>query len=277
MHDREVRFTARPARAARAIDPARARAGLARETLAVAAAALTALAALGLTGCGGGGNELRDEAPARSGASGGEVMTPGATASGPDSQLPGTAGSGTAAAGDGSGSIGTPGQGTLQSGDPSDAGVRSLIDAINTAETEASTLALQKAQHAEVKRYAQAMIAAHRQAPLDKGVAAAGTNSANDLLLMLTDAHQKTMQQLQSTANGPAFDRAYINAQVQAHEGALQSLERAETAAADASLIDRVRRMQTTVEGHLAEARRVQALLPTQGGRATPGTKGGNR
>ncbi len=271
MNDRDVRRTARPTRAARAIDPARAQAVLRRETLAVAAAALTALAALGLTGCGGGGNELRDESPARSGASGGEVMTPGATASGPDSALPGTAGSGTAAAGDPSGSIGTPGQGTLQSGDPSDAGVRSLLDAINSAEIEMSTLATQKAQHAEVKRYAQAMIAAHRQAPLDKPIAAAGTNSANDLLQPLADAHTKHMQQLQTVASGPAFDRAYINAQVQAHEGSLQSLERAETAASDASLIDRVRRMQTEVERHLAEARRVQALVASANSRSTTG------
>ncbi|MGZ8377660.1 MAG: DUF4142 domain-containing protein [Gemmatirosa sp.] len=255
------------ARRARAIDATRARAGLARETLAMAAAAMTALAALGLTGCGTG----EKEAPARSGASGGEVLVPGATASGPDSTLQGTAGSGTPVVGDGSGSIGTPGQGTLQSGDPSDAGVRSLLDAINTSETEMSTLAVQKAQHAEVKRYAQAMVAAHRQAPLDKGIAAAGSNSANDLLQPLADAHAKHMQLLQSTDNGPAFDRAYMTAQVQAHEGALQSLERAETAAGDATLVDRVRRMQTTVEGHLAEARRVQALLPGQGARTRTG------
>jgi putative membrane protein len=270
MHDRNVRTGARPARA---VDATRAGAGLARETIAIAAAALTAVAALGLTGCGG-RDDLRDQEPARSGASSGEVLVPGATANQPDSALQGTAGSGTAVAGDGSGSIGTPGQGTVQGGDPSDAGVRSLLDAINTSETEMSELAVQKAQHAEVRRYAQAMIAAHRQAPLDRPIAAAGTNSANDLLQPMADAHAKQMQLLQSTANGPAFDRAYMTAQVQAHEGALQSLERAETAAGDATLIDRVRRMQTTVEGHLAEARRVQALLPTQGGRARTG---GNR
>ncbi|GLC23964.1 hypothetical protein rosag_04770 [Roseisolibacter agri] len=231
---------------------------------ALAAAALATLTAF-TTGCGGGNDELRDEQPAHN-ASGGEVVVPGATATRPDSTLPGTAGSGTAVSTDPSGSIGTPGQGTIQSGDPSDAGVRSLIDAINTSETEMSQLALQKAQNAEVRRYAQAMIAAHRQAPLDRGVEAAGTNSANDLLVPMADAHAKTMAQLQKLEAGPAFDRAYMNAQVQGHEGALQSLERAETATGDATLVDRVRRMQSDVERHLAEARRVQAQLPTTTG-----------
>ena len=230
---------------------------------ALATAALAALTTLAATGCGGGNDDLRDEQPART-ASGGEVLVPGATATRPDSgALAGTAGSGTAASTDGSGSIGTPGQGTTQSGDPSDAGVRSLIDAINTSETEMSQLALQKGQNPEVRRYAQAMIAAHRQAPLDRPVEAAGTNSANDLLVPLADAHGKTMQRLQTLEAGPAFDRAYITAQVQGHEGALQALERGETAAGDATLIDRVRRMQGDVERHLAEARRIQAKLPT--------------
>ena len=233
---------------------------------AIATAALAALTALGAAGCGG-GDDSRDEQPARSGASSGEVLVPGATATRPDSgPLPGTAGSGTAVTTNPGGSIGTPGQGTTQSGDPSDAGVRSLIDAINASETEMSQLALQKGQHAEVRRYAQAMIAAHRQASLDKPIEAAGSNSANDLLVPMADAHRKAMQRLQSLEAGPAFDRAYITAQVQGHEGALQALERGETAAGDATLIDRVRRMQSDVERHLAEARRVQALLPTSTG-----------
>lgn len=245
---------------ARTVDPAALRDEATRRALAIAAAALTALAALGLTGCG----TSDQEAPARSGASGGEVMVPGATASRPDSASPTGA-----AAVDPSGSIGTPGQGTMQGGDPSDAGVRSLLDAINTSETEMSELALQKAQDPEVRRYAQSMIAAHRQAPLDRAIEAAGTNSANDLLVPLTDMHGKTMEKLRGLDAGPAFDRAYVTAQVQAHEGALQTLERAETAAGDATLIDRVRRMQSDVERHLAEARRVQAQLPTKGRRTS--------
>ena len=240
--------------------------GRTRRSFGRAAVMGATLVTIGLAGCGG-RDDVRDEQPARSGASGGEVMVPGATATRPDSApLAGTAGSGTAAIGDPSGSIGTPGQGTTQSGDPSDAAVRSLVDAIHASETEMSQLAVQKAQHAEVRRFAQAMIAAHRQASLDRPVEAAGSNSANDLLVPMTDAHRKAMQQLQTLEAGPAFDRAYMNAQVQAHEGALQALERGETAAGDATLIDRVRRLQSDVERHLAEARRVQAQLPTRTG-----------
>lgn len=271
MHDREVRSAGRAVGPrAGAIDARAAREALVRQALTLATLGLTALAALGATGCGGGqGNDLRDEAPAQTsasgsavGASGGEVAVPGATASRPDTAgLPGTAGSGTGAVGNPSGSIGTPGSGVGQSGDPSDAGVRSLLDAINTSEVEASQVALQKAQHADVKRYAQAMLTAHQQPTTGPANGAAGGNSASDLLTPLQDSHRKVMQQLQSTASGPAFDRAYINAQIQAHEGALQTLERAETAAGDPTLVDRVRRTQTEVERHLAEARRVQAVV----------------
>ena len=274
MHDREVRAAGRAVGPrARAIDARAAREALVRQALTLAALGLTALAALGATGCGGAqGNDLRDEAPAQTsasggavGASGGEVAVPGATASRPDTAgLPGTAGSGTGAVGNPSGSIGTPGSGVGQSGDPSDAGVRSLLDAINASEIEASQVAVQKAQNADVKRYAQAMISAHQQqAPAGNAAAAgaAGGNSASDLLVPLQDSHRKVMQQLQATATGPAFDRAYINAQIQAHESALQTLERAETAAGDPTLVDRVRRTQTEVERHLAEARRVQAVV----------------
>lgn len=264
MHDSRGRRRG----AARAAVRARPQGGLTREL--VAAAALTALAALGMTGCGG-GDDLRDEQPARTGQSAGEVAVSGATASVPDTApVPGTAGSGTAAVGNATGSIGTPGSGAVQSGDPSDAAVRSLIDAVNANEIEVSQLAVQKARHPEVKRYAQAMIAAHRQAPLDPAVAAAGTNSANDLLLPMTEMHRATIEQLQGLATGPAFDRAFMTAQVRHHEGTLQALERAETAADDATLIDRVRRMQSDVERHLAEARRVQALAQSaaRGGRS---------
>ena len=271
MHDRDVRQGGRALRSRTlAIDPRAAREALVRQALTIATLGLTALAALGATGCGGAnGNDLRDEAPAQGsasggavGASGGEVAVPGATASRPDTAgLPGTSGSGTGAVGNPSGSIGTPGSGVGQSGDPSDAGVRSLLDAINASETEASQVAVQKAQNAEVKRYAQAMIAAHQQVTTDRAAETAGGNSASDLLVPLQETHRKVMQQLQSTATGPAFDRAYINAQVQAHEGALQTLERAETAASDPTLVDRVRRTQSEVERHLAEARRVQARV----------------
>lgn len=267
MHDRDVRRSARAVRGTRprtiALDARAARAAVVREALAIATLAMAALAALGATGCGGGARTAENDAPARqASASGGEVAVPGATASRPDSAaLPGTAGSGAAAVGSPSGSIGTPGTGAMHSGDPSDAGVRSLLDAINASETEASQLAVQKAQSAEVKRYAQSMLAAHRQATLDRSADAKGGGGASDLLTPLAESHRKTMQQLQSTATGPAFDRAYINAQVAAHEGALQTLERAETAAQDPTLVDRVRRAQSDVERHLAEARRVQALV----------------
>lgn len=244
------------------IDRRHARAGALREALTAATLALLGAAALGLAGCGGGAADAGDEAPARTGQASGEVAVAGATAGAPDSNaLAGTAGSGVGGAGDATGSINTPGEGTLQSGNPSDAAVRSLIDHVNATEVEVSQLALQKGQSAEVRRYAQAMITAHRQPALDRAVDAAGINSASDLIVPMRELHEKTLKQLQGLPTGRAFDEAFMTGQVQHHQGALQALERAETAARDATLTDRLRRMQSEVERHLAEARRVQASI----------------
>jgi putative membrane protein len=238
------------------------RAAILTVTMALAAAA---------SACGNNASDLSEEAPARGGqaSAGGEVEgpPPGGFANGGNAfdSVPaaGVAGSGTAVAGGAAGNTAvSPGEGTLQSGSPSDAAVTSVIDAINGSEVELSQLAAEKAQNPEVRRYATDMIAAHRMASLDRGVEARGRNSASDLPQPIRDMHLKTMQALQATPAGPDFDHAFITAQVQAHQGALQTLERLETAARNPALTDRLRQMQSEVRRHLDRARAIQSRIP---------------
>ena len=270
----------RPAARALAIDAHGARIARLRESFTIATLTLAALATLALSACSGTGDGYNNQAPARNA---GEEVVRGEKIQGSDlgevetqmngvginpvdsTNLQGTAGSGTNSARYPSGSIGTPGSGVMEAdGDPSDAAVRALVDVIHTGEVQTSEVAQQKAQHPAVKRYAQAMLAAHRGPAAARPAGAggvAGTGNASNLATFLIDAQRKSLQQLQSLPAGPQFDEAYVRGQIDAHQGALQALERAETAADDATLTDQVRRLQTEVERHLAEARRVQREL----------------
>ena len=256
-----------------------------RALLRAAAAAALAAGALAATACGGDGSATHDEAPARGAdagavsASGGETdpaKVPGAGISGvagdagDTTAARGVAGSGTAAIGSPQGSIYTPGEGTLQSGDLSDAGVRAVVDAIHATEVETAQLALQRSQTAGVRDYAQAMLAAHRAAPLARVPAVAGANAASDLLVPLREYHVKTMQAMRA-ASGPAFDRVYVNSQVASHQGALQTLERLETAARGDALTQRLRTLQGQVQRHLDEARALQSRIGNAEARQSAG------
>ncbi len=236
-----------------------------------AAALVAAAAACQNTG------EHRDEAPAQGGkpensvdrnpaavtsASGGVNAGPNAPNNDKDTTaLPGVAGSGTAGVGRPSGSVGQPGAGPLHTGDPPDAAVTQVIAAIHKGEVDAAQLAVTKAQNGAVKTYAQNMLRVHegpsRAAPPP---AAAPASRASDLLVPLQELNTKTLAALR-TASGPAFDRAYMTSQVQSHSGALQTLDRLQTATKDDALTEQIRSLKGEVQRHLEDARKVQASL----------------
>lgn len=232
------------------------------------AAALITAATLGLAACQGSGRP-EQEAPAQGAgapaqtASGGDVDSSGfrglPAGQGLDTMArPGVAGSGTAAIGAPTGSIHTPGSGTLHSGDPSDAGVRALVQAINGAETETARLALQKASSPAVKQYAQRMLDEHRGGA---SVTASAPGDASDLLVPLRDGHAKAMQALRAAPAGAGFDRMYAQMEVAHHGNALQLIERARTAARDDALVQQLRTLQSTVERHRSDAERLRAQV----------------
>lgn len=87
-------------------------------------------------------------------------------------------------------------------------------------EIESSELALQNAQTDEVKQFAQQMITDHtaNTQKLIQTVEAGGGNL--DAPAALDAKHQAMVDKLKG-ASGEAFDAAYIDAQVQAHEEAV--------------------------------------------------------
>ena len=86
-------------------------------------------------------------------------------------------------------------------------------------EVESSELANDKAQSADVKEFAAQMIRDHGKANSELKSAAQELNI--QLPGELDSKHQQTLQKLESAQQGAAFDRAYIDAQRQAHSEAV--------------------------------------------------------
>jgi predicted outer membrane protein len=69
------------------------------------------------------------------------------------------------------------------------------------------------------------------------------------------------MNSLRGLAAGAAFDRAYMTSQIQAHQGAHQTLERMRASTRDGALSQRIQQKMAAVQQHLARARTIQQSL----------------
>ena len=86
-------------------------------------------------------------------------------------------------------------------------------------EVESSELAQDKGQSAEVKEFAAQMIKDHGKANKELGSLAGDLNAQQPS--QLDSKHQQALQKLESVAEGAEFDRAYIQAQRDAHREAV--------------------------------------------------------
>ena len=126
-------------------------------------------------------------------------------------------------------------------------------------EMEASRLAEQRAQNAEVKRFAQRMLGDHDKTtgelksmlPRLQGV------SAQQMPTRLDQQHQALMQQLQG-AQGAEFDRAFARQQVQAHQAAVDLFRAYAQSGDDAQLKQWASQTLPSLEEHLREAQQLQ-------------------
>jgi predicted outer membrane protein len=146
-----------------------------------------------------------------------------------------------------------------------DANIFALMHESNLGEIMAGTVALGRAQNAEVRAFAQMMITMHTA--LDS----AGQNLARRLGVtpVLPDStlpriQQQEMATLAATPAGPVFDRVYISQQIVAHRRTLAlvdaSIPRAQSPELRAMLQDQVR---PAVVAHLQEALAIQSRIGT--------------
>lgn len=93
----------------------------------------------------------------------------------------------------------------------------------------------------------------------------AGTSSGSNSMLastitQLQQSHQAAMTKLRGTT-GAAFDRAYIDSQVAAHQQALDVLRQHATSLQNTELRDKITDMQKDVEDHLKRAQEIAQKL----------------
>jgi putative membrane protein len=81
-----------------------------------------------------------------------------------------------------------------------------------------------------------------------------------DTVAQLMSTHQRTMNELRGVT-GTAFDRAYIDAQLAAHQRVLNMLRASSSSLRNGELADHVRDMADRVQEHLEQAQEIQRSL----------------
>ncbi len=247
---------------------------------------LAGLAALALAACGGESKQQRppETGYGRAGAvtyaptesESNENMTP---ASGAETSTRGQAQPGGATTGEGSTSDvygsqqggGATGSAAMGMGEMasdasmlSDEQIAGISDAANNAEIDQATIARAKAKDPRVKSFAQMMIDHHGQAKRDQAnlmsrLSMAPAESSRSRQLR-TDA-QNALSTL-NDATGADFDKAYINAQVDAHQKVLAALDNELIPNADnADLKKLLQEIRPRVQSHLTQAKELQQAL----------------
>lgn len=126
------------------------------------------------------------------------------------------------------------------------------------AEIEAGRMALTKTKNAEVKQFAQQMIAEHTKANNElKTLAGKKTfTPPTDL-----DAEHKTMAADMSELEGEAFDRAYMQGQVADHEKTVALFETQSTSGTDADAKAFAAKTLPNLKMHLEMARKLNGKM----------------
>ncbi|MGH7652374.1 MAG: DUF4142 domain-containing protein [Gemmatimonadaceae bacterium] len=152
---------------------------------------------------------------------------------------------------------------TGTSGSWSDANIVALLDEANMADSSAAAIAATKGTSSAVRAFAKRMIHDHHQlrsqgqalakklnitpaAPSDDPVTSMASNETNTL---------------NSTAKGKDFDKAYIDAEVDAHKAVLDLLTKAAAQTQTAELKNLIQKAAPVIQGHLTLAEADQKKL----------------
>lgn len=125
-------------------------------------------------------------------------------------------------------------------------------------EVQAGNLALQKAQSADVKAFAQRMVTDHGKSNAELQQLATAKGAA--LPAELDGDHEDAVQHL-SALSGAEFDKAYMQHMVPDHEKTVADFNRASTTATDADLKAWAQKTLPVLQQHLQMARDVSSKL----------------
>ena len=144
-----------------------------------------------------------------------------------------------------------------------DAEIAAVLIAINDGEIQEAELATTRGKSDDVKTFASHMLKAHKSMLDDSNKAflrAKLTPSANAVSDQLNADIKDEVLNLQ-TRQGQAFDEAYIDDQLKAHEKALSLIDEMAPNAKDTNLQAKLRADRTKIEKHQKEVQKVERSL----------------
>jgi len=149
------------------------------------------------------------------------------------------------------------------SGTWTDANIAALLDEANMADSAAGALAATKGTSSAVRDFGRRMTRDHHTLraqgeALAKKLKITPTPPAGDNLV--TDA-QKNMDNLNSTAKGKDFDKAYIDSEVDVHKKVLDLATKAMDQAQSTELKNLIQKAAPVIKGHLDLVESIQKNL----------------
>ena len=149
------------------------------------------------------------------------------------------------------------------SGTWADANIFALLDEANMADSAAGALAATKGTSSAVRDFGRRMTRDHhtlraKGEALAKKLKVTPTPPGDDNLV--ADA-QKNMDNLNSTAKGKDFDKAYIDSEVDAHKKVLDLATKAMDQAQSTELKNLIQQAAPVIKGHLDLAESIQKNL----------------
>jgi putative membrane protein len=147
---------------------------------------------------------------------------------------------------------------------PSDAEIAATVTAANDTDIETAKLALEKSANADVKQFANEMIAAHTQlnqqgsALLTKLGVTPADNPTSTSIKTGGESTRATLKGL----SGADFDKAYVNAEVDLHQAVLDQLDNSLIPSAqNAELKTLLEQARPTISAHLDHAKSLKSKL----------------
>ena len=152
---------------------------------------------------------------------------------------------------------------STSTGSWTDANIFALLDEANAADSAEGAIAATKGTSAAVRSFGKQMVADHHKMrvqgeALAKKLKVTPTSPGDD---NITSDAQKEMDNLNSTAKGKDFDKAYIDGQVDDHKKVLDLAVKAMGQAQSTELKNLIQKAAPTVQSHLDKAESIQKTL----------------
>jgi putative membrane protein len=144
-----------------------------------------------------------------------------------------------------------------------DANIFALLDEANAADSAAGAVAATKGTAAAVRAFGKDMMRDHHKLRADGEVLAKKlkVTPAAPSDDPVAPAAQTEMNTLNTTAKGKDFDRAYIDAEVDAHKAVLGLATKAAGITQTAELKNLIQKAAPVIQGHLDKAEAIQKTL----------------